>query len=232
MTAAFSSPDDIGFLVGLKAEASLLRQFFPHAPIAISGATKEGARKGAARLTACGVPSVVSFGLAAGLDPALRPGTILVPDVVVKDGKLFPCSPSLRRTLGADSVPGVIGGALLHSDEVVLTEEEKQRLSMASGCCALDMESGFLAVAAQNAKRAFGVLRVVCDPADRTLPPAAGIALSPDGGLGIGPLLLSLGRDPLQIPALIRLGSDASRARQAMKRFLELRNSLAGADRS
>ncbi|NHN89267.1 phosphorylase family protein [Acetobacter conturbans] len=224
MASDLHSPGDIGFLVGLKAEASLLRQFFPKAPIAISGATREGAARGAARLMTCGVPAVVSFGLAAGLDPALHPGTILIPDAVVKDGKLFPCSPAVRRALGAERVPGVVGGALLHSDVVVLTAENKQRLAMESGCCSLDMESGFLAAAAQKAKRPFGVLRVVCDPADRTLPPAAGIALSPDGGLGMGGLLASLARNPLQVPALIRLGTDASSARHAMKNFLKVKD--------
>lgn len=225
MNKSLLSPADIGFLVGLKAEASLLRQFFPGSPVAISGATREGAEKGAARLIASGVPSVVSFGLAAGLDPALRPGTILVPDAVVKDGKLYPCSPAVRRRLGADGGSGVVAGALLHSDVVVLTAEEKQHLALESGCCALDMESGFLAVAAQAAKRPFGVLRVVCDPADRTLPPAAGIALSPDGGLGAGALMASLLRNPLQIGSLIRLGSDASQARKSMQRFLEVKAS-------
>ncbi|AQS85335.1 MAG: hypothetical protein ABF876_01040 [Acetobacter aceti] len=224
MNKSLPSPADIGFLVGLKAEASLLRQFFPGSPIAISGATREGARKGAERLVASGAPFVVSFGLAAGLDPALRPGTILVPDAVVKDGKLYPCAPAVRRLLGAEA-SGVVAGALLHSDVVVLTAEDKQRLALESGCCSLDMESGFLAVAAQSVKRPFGVLRVVCDPADRTLPPAAGIALSPDGGLGVGALAAALLRNPLQIGSLIRLGGDASRARKSMQRFLEVKAS-------
>ncbi|NHO52800.1 hypothetical protein GOB87_02330 [Acetobacter estunensis] len=214
----------IGFLVGLKAEADLLRRFFPDSPIAISGATRDGAERGAARLVACGVPVLASFGLAAGLDPELAPGTILVPDAVVAEGKLFPCSPSLRRRLGA-GLRGVVAGALLHSDVVVLTAEEKQRLAHETGCCSLDMESGFVARAAQKAGRPFAVLRVICDPASRTLPPAAALALSPDGGLGVGALAKSLLCRPSQIVSLIKLGCDASSARKAMLRFLEFKAS-------
>ena len=96
----------IGFLVGLKAGAQLLREFFPHSPIAVSGATRAGALRGAERLVACGVPALGSFGLAAGLDPALKPGTILLPDAVVAEGVLYPCTPALRRRLGG-ARPGV-----------------------------------------------------------------------------------------------------------------------------
>ncbi len=211
---------EMGFLVGLRAEAELLRKFWPDSPIAVSGATREGAERGAGRLIACGVRNLVSFGLAAGLDPALKPGDIVIPDVVMVGKTLCPCDPALRRRLGA--TPGeVIAGALLHSDSVVLDAEAKQLLAYESGCCALDMESGFVAQAARQHGRSFAVLRAICDPGSRTLPAAAGIALSPDGGVKTGLLLRSLLRDPGQIGGLIGLGIDAFKARRAMNRFLE-----------
>ncbi|NHO32557.1 phosphorylase family protein [Acetobacter fallax] len=212
---------DIGFLVGLRAEADLLRQFWPGAPVAISGATSKGAERGAGRLVACGVKNLVSFGLAAGLDPALAPGAIVIPDVVMVDQTLFACDPALRRRLGAS--PGnVTAGALLHSDSVVLEADRKQALAHETGCCALDMESGFVAQAARKNGRSFAVLRVICDPASRSLPPAAGIALSPDGGVKTGPLLRSLLHAPGQVGSLISLGLDAFKARRAMHRFLDV----------
>ncbi|WP_243429687.1 phosphorylase family protein [Acetobacter sacchari] len=212
---------NVGFLVGLKAEAALLRQFFPDAPIAISGATPEGARRGVDRLVASGASGLVSFGLAAGLDPALAPGSIIIPDAIAVDGRVVPCDPRLRRALGAkDGV--TVGGALLHSDTVVLKAEDKQRLGLESGCCALDMESGFVAQRAREARLPFAALRAVCDSASRTLPPATAFALSPEGGVKIGMLLQSLAQNPAQIGGLIAIGLDAGRARKAMAHFLKI----------
>ena len=84
-----------------------------------------------------------------------------------------------------------------------------------------DLESACRAGAAEEAGWPFAVLRVVGDPADRTLPPVAGCVLSPDGGLKIGALLLSLLRAPGQIGGLINLGRDAAKARTAMLAFFQ-----------
>ncbi|QEO17495.1 phosphorylase family protein [Acetobacter vaccinii] len=212
-----SSP---GILVGLKAEARLVRRIFPRAAIAASGATRDGARREADRLAACGANCLMSFGLAAGLDPSLPAGTILIPDKVQGWGNVWACDPTLRHILGGNQA-GTISGPLLHSDDVVLDAAHKAELFAASGCKALDMESAFLARAAEEAGLPFAVLRVVCDPADRTLPPVAGCVLSPDGGLKIGALLLSLLRAPGQIGGLINLGRDAAKARTAMLAFFQ-----------
>ncbi|MBO1324853.1 hypothetical protein K2X14_06800 [Acetobacter sp. TBRC 12305] len=208
-----------GILVGLKAEAGLIRSVFPHAAIAASGATRTGAQREAARLAACGVNCLLSFGLAAGLDPSLPAGTIVVPATVKGWQSTWTCDATLRHILGGEQ-PGTIGGALLHSDDVVLDAAHKAELFAASHCAALDMESAFLARAAEEAGLPFAVLRVICDPASRSLPPVAASVLSPDGGLQVGTLLRSLLRHPGQIGGLIRLGQDAGMARKAMLNFL------------
>jgi adenosylhomocysteine nucleosidase len=56
----------------------------------------------------------------------------------------------------------------------------------------------------------------VCDPAERNLPLAALTALDPQGRIQPSALLRSLARHPDQIPALIALGREASRARTAL----------------
>lgn len=211
-----------GILVGLKAEARLVRKVFPHAAIAASGATRAGAEREAARLAQCGVNCLLSFGLAAGLEPGLPAGSIVIPDTVVDHAERWKCDPTLRHILGGE-LNGVRGGGLLHSDDVVLDAAHKAALYAHFNCAALDMESGFLARAAQETGLPFAVLRVVCDPAERSLPPVAATVLSPDGGLNIGALLRSLLRDPRQIAALIRLGRDATQARRNMISFLENR---------
>ncbi len=218
-TTAHPAPSHPGILVGLKAEAQLIRGVFPHAAIAASGATREGARREANRLAACGVDCLLSFGLAAGLDPALPPGAIVIPSAVKAWGNTWACDPTLRHILGGDQ-QGTVNGPLLHSDDVVLQAQHKADLFASTHCAALDMESGFLARAAHDAGLPFAVLRVVCDPATRSLPPVTACVLSPDGGLKIGLLLRSLLRHPAQISGLMTLGRDAGLARKAMLHFL------------
>lgn len=208
-----------GILVGLKAEAQLIRSVFPHAAIAASGATRTGAQREANRLAACGADCLLSFGLAAGLDPALPPGSIVIPGAVKAWSNTWSCDATLRHILGADQ-QGVINSPLLHHDDVVLEAQHKATLFADTRCAALDMESGFLAQAAQEAGLPFAVLRVICDPATRSLPPVTACVLSPDGGLKIGLLLRSLLRHPSQISGLINLGRDAGLARKAMLHFL------------
>ena len=72
-----------GIVVGLAAEARVARPL--GWPIAIGGGTVAGAEAAAERLVREGVTALVSFGIAGGLDPALRPGTIVVPQEVLMD---------------------------------------------------------------------------------------------------------------------------------------------------
>lgn len=201
----------IGIVVGLGAEARIARRLGSHVEIAIGGGTADGARRAAERLLARGASGLISFGLAAGLAPDLAPGTVIVPRRVRVADATFATDSALNAALG-----GATPHDLLHSERVVVDAADKHRLYLASRCAALDMESGAVARAALAEARPFAVLRAVCDPAQRSLPPAALVATTADGRIAPGRLLRSLARRPEQVAALMRLALDARLARRAL----------------
>jgi adenosylhomocysteine nucleosidase len=179
--------------------------------IAIGGGTPQGARVAAEQLLQEGARSLVSFGLAGGLDPALTPGDLLAAETVLSGGRLFPCDAALVRRLGVRSVPLLLAG-----DAIVATAREKARLYAESGAAAVDLESGAVAELATEAGIPFAVLRAICDGADRNLPRAAMEGLDSAGRIAPFKLVAALLRDPAQIFGLIALGRDAARARSAL----------------
>jgi hypothetical protein len=64
----------------------------------------------------------------------------------------------------------------------------------------------------------FVALRVVCDPADRSLPPATYVGMKPDGAMDVIAVLRSLFSHPGQLPALIGVAFNAERAFAALLR--------------
>ena len=201
----------IGVVVGLAAEARIAARLPGHVEVATGGGTAEGARRAAEHLLAHGASKLVSFGLAAGLSPDLTAGDLVVPRRVLADGTPFATDRALCKALG-----GPTPHDLLHSERVVVTAADKQRLLRITLCAALDMESGAVARAALAEAKPFAVLRAVCDPAVRSLPPAALVALSAEGGIGLGPVLRSLLGRPGQLPALLAVAKDAFAARRAL----------------
>jgi adenosylhomocysteine nucleosidase len=161
-----------------------------------------------------GATGLVSFGLAGGLDPALRPGTLIIATHVVTDTATFPADAALSHHLAAGAA--VRCGPVLGGTEVAATAAAKRQLWHATQAMAVDLESGAVAQAATRHGVPFAVLRAVCDPAERDLPPAALAALDHAGAIGLGRVLASLLRHPAQLPALLSLARDAAAARRAL----------------
>jgi adenosylhomocysteine nucleosidase len=205
----------IGFVVGLKAEAALLRGsgFL----VGIGGGEPKGAAIEAESLVAKGAEALISFGLAGGLNPALPPGAILVPPILIENETVFQCDTELITWLGGATINAMLGGT-----EIVVTAAQKSALFEASKADAVDLESGAVARVAKAAGLPFAVLRAVADPASRDLPPAALIALNAAGKIRLLPILASVLQNPQQIAALISLAGDASKARTALIKKLQV----------
>jgi adenosylhomocysteine nucleosidase len=199
----------IGIVVGLAAEARAAVGLGCRVDIGGGGAA--GAEAAARRLAESGATALISFGLAGGLAPGMAAGTVRVPvSVVGPGGERWETDPALSRLLGEPS------GTILAADDIIGTRLDKHAAHAASGADAADIESGAVARIATEHGLAFAVLRAVCDPADRDLPPAAITALDAAGRIRPAALARSLLRHPGQIGGLIGLGKEAALARKAL----------------
>lgn len=123
----------------------------------------------------------------------------------------YQADPGLMALFG-----GPTGHVLLAEDAIAMDAATKRDLLRRSGAHTIDLESGPVARVASLRGTPFAVVRAVCDPAERDLPPAAMIALDRAGAIGLWRVLASVARNPGQIPALLRLAQDAAAARKAL----------------
>jgi len=196
----------VGFVVGLEAEAKLVRDL---GPVAIG--TDFAARSLIGR-----VGALVSFGLAGALHPRLLPGYTLIPKTVRSGNQEFYCDPALIEAFGGSTC-----NTILAVDEVIASRARKATLYQATNAAGVDMESGPVAKVAREYDLPFAVLRAVCDPADRSLPPVALHALDAQGQIRLKFVLRSLAVHPWEIVDLVRLARDAQKARQGLMEVLD-----------
>lgn len=199
----------LGILTGLAAEARLVA---PLGRVIVGGGGRAGAGFAAEELIRSGVSALLSFGVAGGISPALPAGRLVVPQAVWVTGRRIDCDRGLIDWLG-----GATADLVADSPEMVTTVSDKNALWRQSGAVAVDLESGPLALAAEQAGMPFAVLRAICDPADRSLPTVVQAVLGPDGKIRIFNLLQKLAASPGQITGIIRLASDAARARRSLQ---------------
>jgi len=186
--------------------------------VEVGGGRPEGAEAAAERLVARGATALISFGLAGGLDPALSSGTLVIPTHVIEHGHAYPADPSLAARFAARFGSPMPLHAL-SANTILATPTAKQAAHAATGAAIVDLESGAVARVAARHTLPFLVIRAVCDPADRALPPLALTALDAGGRITPARVLASLLRHPGQIPALLALARDAARARATLARL-------------
>jgi adenosylhomocysteine nucleosidase len=209
----------LGVVVGLAAEARIARRLGHQ--VAIGGGGAVGAEQAARRLVAEGATALLSFGLCGGLDPALRPGALLVPHAVLDGAASHAADPGLAARFG-----GVTPHLLLGDTRIAATAADKRRLRDATGAAAIDLESGAVARVATASGLPFAVVRAVCDPAVLDLPPAALIALDAKGAIGLTRILASLAARPGQLPALLALARHAAAARRSLIAAVPIRTGM------
>ncbi|NNM71826.1 phosphorylase [Enterovirga aerilata] len=195
------------------------------------GGLRTGLERRLAAVDPSALRAVVSFGIAGALEPGLRLGDVVLATAIVDGNRRYPASPEFRKLwaerLGGEAI-AVAECAIAGVDEPVLAPDAKAALRARSGAGAVDMESHLAADFAARHGLPFGAVRVVSDRADRVLPPAAGIAMRPDGSVDVLGVMRSVARDPGQIPALAATARDAAVAFRALRRVRGLLGDLLG----
>lgn len=169
------------------------------------------------RAIATGCRGLVSFGVAGGLDPELKPGTCVVASAIVTGVVRHETDrPWSQKLLAA--MPGAVHGVLAGVDGPVCSPVRKRALNRETGAVAVDTESHVVARAAASHGLPMTAIRVVADPAHRALPELALTAIRADGTTDVLAVLRSVMRRPHQLPALLRTALDARAARATLLR--------------
>ena len=167
------------------------------------------------------IRGVISIGLAGALSPLLKVGDVVIADQILTGAESWDCHEGWRVRLMSRLVQAH-QGQLFGSDVIIEKAETKSGLHTATGALAVDMESQVAARFARVRNLPLAGLRVISDDATHVLPPAALVAMKPDGGIAIGRVLGSLLRHPSQMPSLIRTARSSNKAFAELLRCLDL----------
>jgi adenosylhomocysteine nucleosidase len=220
----------LGVVTALQAEAECLRQLqlpAASAPLTcVSGGSALRARAGAEKLRRQGVVGLVSFGLAIGLAPVLRPGDLVVADsVVLPGGRSMPTDAAWRTALLqrlSGSGLNVRVARLAGSDELPSSVSAKHRAFQTTFAAALDTESHAVAEVAAGAGLPLLVVRAVAEPAEEMRPAIAFAATGADGQPRSLAMVGHLAMRPWEIPAAWRFSKNGRLALDALRRVAAL----------
>ena len=165
--------------------------------------------------------AILSFGIAGGLSEDLRPATCLIGGEVIYAGNLYRADAAwtahLAKRLTFSRLHRIAG-----VDRPVSSPCDKRALKAATGASAADMESHIVADLAVRHGLPFAMVRVIADPVRRGIPPAALIGMRSDGAMNAIACLRAIARDPVQVPALMHLAVDTSRAMLQLRRCVKV----------
>lgn len=201
-------------VVGMVSEARIIAG--PGVVVVISGGRSTSLPAKLEMALGAGGAAVLSFGLCGGLDPDLRPGDLIVGSGVFSDGRWFAGDLAWTEHL-ASTLAQAERRAIAGVDAFVAGPAQKAALHAATGAAVADTESHVAARFAERHGLPFAAVRAVCDGAKRALPPAALVGLRADGHGDILATVASLGANPGQLPAIIRLALEARAGLRALK---------------
>jgi adenosylhomocysteine nucleosidase len=184
--------------------------------LALSGIGRAGAAAAAQALVDAGVSALMTFGMAGGLDPQLKPGSVVIPcELISTEGARYGTCRAWREQVAAavGTLCAVTEGSLLSSSQPLDTPAHKAAAFHSTGATAVDMESAAVAEIAARHNLPIIAVRVIVDTAADRLPRAV-VAASLAGRVRFGRLIGGVIVAPHEIASLLRL---AQRYRTAMR---------------
>ncbi len=166
------------------------------------------------------IRGVISFGIAGGLDPALKSGDVVVATEVLSGDTRWLAGLTLNEQMIANVALGrrrVVRGGLAGVEHLVAARAGKAALRSETGAAAVDMESHIAAAYAAEAGLPFAALRVISDPATRALPALARTAIKANGDIDLRKVLRGVARNPATLRALVSTGIDFNRALRSLR---------------
>jgi len=214
----------LGVIAALPGEARSLRKSNAYwggsrPEVVLSGVGPRAAGRAAEKLAWAGAAGLVSFGYAGALNPALKSGTLILPDEIIDaEGNRHATDRDWLRGLGAAIAPNVpvITGPLLSVKRMLASAEDKRAAHVETGAVAVDMESAAIAVVAARHGLPFIAVRAVLDEAAQTLPSAVLASVDETGSVGLGRLMLALLARRREIATLIPLARAARASNQTL----------------
>jgi adenosylhomocysteine nucleosidase len=166
-------------------------------------------------------PGIISFGVAGGLAPHLRPGACVVGSAILSGLNRMPTNDAWSQKL-LKCFPDAVSGIILGVSAPVGNPRDKRALHLNTGAVAVDMESHIVAAVGAAHGIPVAAIRVITDPAERALPASAVAAMRPNGTTNIGAMIRSVLMRPREIPALFQTALDALAARTTLVRGRQL----------
>jgi adenosylhomocysteine nucleosidase len=170
-----------------------------------------------ARAMAAGCGGLISFGVAGGLAPDLKPGTCVIGSAILDGDEQRQTDMRWAQRL-MRIIPGSVYGPIIGVRQPVADASDKRALHEETGALVVDMESHVVARAAARHGVPVAAIRVVVDPAERSIPRSALAGTRADGTIDPLGIMRSLLRYPRDLVGLVRMSLDARAARATLVR--------------
>jgi adenosylhomocysteine nucleosidase len=222
----------IGVITALPAEARALsgrtlqpgqiHEIWPGVLVYPSGIGAPAAAHAGEELLHAGCEALLSWGTAAALEPALRPGTIVLPALAIStSGVRLACDASWRTRLEQALIRAGLepaGGVAAEAVRILESPAHKQALADTTGAVIADMESAGIGGLALHRCVPWLAVRAVADAAGSAVPAQLCANLDEYGRPGLPALLAALLRDPKLLREAWRLRSDFRAGLRSLRR--------------
>lgn len=185
-----------------------------------AGMGPDNAERAAEKLVELDVDALVSWGVAASLDPELVSGDIMLPmEVLDVDGALYQVNQDWHTALTNKLKHRCVysGGRLVSTHDVQHSVQQKSAIHHATQAIVLDMESAAVAKVALKANKPFVVIRSIFDTVAMHIPASSTNATDEYGQTSIKKLIIGLLKNPAELLHYPKLITSFTKAKTSLQ---------------